>query len=568
MENKNPYTDTVTRRYQNSDYEKTKEGWVKKIKETEEAAAQQASPADTKKEYTDEELAEYAKKASDEALRKAGAGRDERMRVAAKKEILRRKNEGMPEPERSDNPFDEGLAKGMFDEFPTKVFGGKEYINKGQGWEVLEKSRAAVGEIRVWSGEKYQKTATGWKYLGKASGNDAGAKEESKTKKTEKSAEEIALADALKEHKVTDEQLNALPTGTEIIQHDELSDTDVHCIKQEDGTWLETSTNDSYSLADYPDLFNHPDAKFVDAIIPEAKPAWDKDWPESVDKLTNRADPETIHAEAKKIAEAKVRAKYPTDEDFLKEQIESFEKNDWLKPFGWDGMTDEDKKKYADQSIRYQIAIEVRDMLGSSRYPISKTTQIANIKGAWRAMKQAERDAKAKSEYDAFLATNEGAAGEKALGEKIKSILDDWHKAENEIESQAIKGILDILKDSPTKSLVEDSILRIGRESLEIENRDYRGVQVNWRRIWDEKDKKSFTVQATGYGATKPGSIEAKSIILEAEFLMNEELQTVAKDAIEKYASTQHEYGQKMKELEKSNTKYDWETVYAKYSKE
>lgn len=171
MKNNNPYTDTTTRKYQNSNYEKTKEGWVKKVEQTEAAAAAQASPADTKKEYTDEELAEYAKKASDEALRKAGSGRDERMRIAAKKEILRRKNEGMPEPEKTDNPFDEGMEKGWFDEFPTKVFGGKEYINKGQGWEVLEKARAAVGEIRTWSGEKYQKTATGWKYIGKADGS-------------------------------------------------------------------------------------------------------------------------------------------------------------------------------------------------------------------------------------------------------------------------------------------------------------------------------------------------------------------------------------------------------------
>lgn len=485
MENKNPYTDTVTRRYQNSDYEKTKEGWVKKIKETEEQAAQQASPADTKKEYTDEELAEYAKKASDEALRKAGSGRDERMRIAAKKEILRRKNEGMPEPEKSDNPFDEGMEKGLFDEFPTKVFGGKEYINKGQGWEILEKSRAAVGEIRVWSGEKYQKTNTGWKYLGKASGKDAGAKKETKEKADKKSLEE--------------------------------------------------------------------------------KPAWDKDWPESVDKLTNRADPETIHAEAKKIAEAKVRAKYPTDEDFLKEQIESFEKNDWLKPFGWDGMTDEDKKKYADQSIRYQIATEARDMLGSIRHPISKTAQIENIKNAWKTMKQAERDAKAKAEYDAFLATNEGAAGEKALGEKIKSILDDWHKAESEIESQTIKSVLDILKDSPAKGLVESGTISIGRETLRIENRDYRGVEVNWRQDWKTSEK-SFGVQAVGFGFVHPGSQDAQAVILEAQFLTDEKLQTVAKDAIEKYADTQHEYGQKMKELEKQNTEYDWDEVYKKYS--
>lgn len=567
MKNKNPYTDTTTRRYQNSDYEKTDAGWVKKVKETEEQAAQQASPADTKKEYTDEELAEYAKKASDEALRKAGSGRDERMRIAAKREILRRKNEGMPEPEKTDNPFDEGMEKGLFDEFPTKVFGGKEYINKGQGWEVLEKSRAAVGEIRVWSGEKYQKTNTGWKYLGKASGNEAGAKKESKTKKTEKSAEEIALADALKEHKVTDEQLNALPAGTEITQHDELSGTDMHCIKQEDGTWLETSTNESYSLADYPDLFNHPDSKFVDAIIPEAKPAWDKDWPESVDKLTNRADPETIHAEAKAAAEAKVRAKYPTDEDFLKEQIESFEKNDWLKPFGWDGMTDEDKKKYAAQGIGNMIGIEVRNMLGDWRHSISKTTQIANIKGAWRAMKQAERDAKAKADYDAFMATNEGAAGEKALGGKIKEILDGWEAEENRVKKNVISQVLDILDDSPAKSLIEESNLFIGRENLRFENKDFRGVEIGWRRRWDDRETRDFTVQAAGYGAVAPGSSDAQAVILEAQFLTNERLQSVAKQAIEEYGEIQHEWRNKMDELEKQNTEYNWDEVYAKYSK-
>lgn len=565
MENKNPYTDTTTRRYQNSDYEKTDAGWVKKIKETEEQAAQQASPADTKKEYTDEELAEYAKKASDEALRKAGSGRDERMRIAAKKEILRRKNEGMPEPEKSDNPFDEGMEKGLFDEFPTKVFGGKEYINKGQGWEILEKSRAAVGEIRVWSGEKYQKTNTGWKYLGKASGKDAGAKKETREKTDKKSLEETLLADSLKGHNVTKEQLDKLPVGTEITQHDELSDTDIHCIKVENGNWLETNQNHEYSVDDMLEGCNHADATFVNAVIPEEKSAWNKDWPESVDKLTNRADAETIHAEAKKIAEAKVRAKYPTDEDFLKEQIESFEKNDWLKPFGWDGMTDEDKKKYADQSIKYQIATEVRSILGKPGKTISKTAQIENIKNAWSSLKKAERDAKAKADYDAFLATNEGASGEKALGEKIKSILDDWHKAESEIESQTIKDILDILKDSPAKGLVESGTISIGRETLRIENRDYRGVEVNWRQDWKTSEK-SFGVQAVGFGFVHPGSQDAQAVILEAQFLADEKLQTVAKDAIEKYADTQHEYGQKMKELEKQNTEYDWDEVYKKYS--
>lgn len=165
------YTDTTFRTYGKSKYEKTDKGWAKQVEEKQQTAQS------GQKEYTDEELAGFARKASDASLKKAGAGANERMRIAAKKELLRRQSEGASEPAPSENPFDDGMQKGLFDEFPTRMFGETEYINKGQGWEVLEKGRGAqIGEIRDWKGGKYQKTANGW--VPYTQGGGASAKKE------------------------------------------------------------------------------------------------------------------------------------------------------------------------------------------------------------------------------------------------------------------------------------------------------------------------------------------------------------------------------------------------------
>lgn len=43
-----------------------------------------------------------------------------------------------------------------------------ESVSPDQTADILCKGRkASIGEVRVWSGERYQKTSTGWKYLGK-----------------------------------------------------------------------------------------------------------------------------------------------------------------------------------------------------------------------------------------------------------------------------------------------------------------------------------------------------------------------------------------------------------------
>lgn len=478
MKNNNPYTDTTTRKYQNSNYEKTEEGWVKKIESTEAAAAAQASPADTKKEYTDEELAEYAKKASDEALRKAGAGRDERMRIAAKKEILRRKNEGMPEPEKSDNPFDEGMEKGLFDEFPTKVFGGKEYINKGKGWEVLEKARAAVGEIRTWSGEKYQKTATGWKYIGKA---DGGSKSSAEKK--------------------------------------------------------------------------------------EEKP-YDKPWPESLDKLTNRAEYRTIREEAEKAAENKFDGQYPDPEVFYKEMADYYEKYSWSsEKFPKDG-TDEEKAQWKKEQKDRWIMVEASEIMGSRRGEPSKTSMIANIKSYWKGVQEKKDKVKADADYKALIESNEGAAGRKAFGEALKANAQEFITKKNEIKAQ----LLDTIKSQFATGVFTDAemdkmrIRLSGDSKMSISGLSSRweDVEVYYRKRWGDEGRK-YEVQTTSYGSIEPGSAEAKIVLLQAQCLSNPQIIEAIKGAIEKVDEAKKVMQVQTKELEAKYPDYRESEVWDEY---
>lgn len=478
MKNNNSYTDTTTRQYQNSNYEKTKEGWVKKVEQTE-AAAAQASPADTKKEYTDEELAEYAKKASDEALRKAGAGRDERMRIAAKKEILRRKNEGMPEPEKTDNPFDEGMEKGWFDEFPTKVFGGKEYINKGQGWEVLEKARAAVGEIRTWSGEKYQKTATGWKYIGKADGSAKSAVEKK-----------------------------------------------------------------------------------------EEKP-YDKAWPESLDKLTNRATYGAIRKEAEKAAENKFDEQYPDPEVFYKEKYDYYKKYPWFSKLVSEGVTDEEKDQWKKDQKDGWIAVEASEITGRRRGNTSKTSMIANIKSYWKGVQEKKDKAKADADYKALVESNEGAAGRKAFGEALKANAQEFITKKNEIKAQ----LLDTIKSRvATGVLTEEEMGRMkirlagdGRMEISgISKSRWDEVVVYYGKRWGDEERE-YKVQTTAFGSVKPGSEEAKIVAMQAQCLSNPELITAIKDSIEKVDEAKKAMEVQTKELEAKYPDYRESEVWGEY---
>lgn len=80
--------------------------------------------------YTPEQLADYAKSASDEGLKRAASSGDEQMRVAAKKEIARRKNEGMESD--TDNPFDKGTVQKSQGE--ERIFKGQVYEKVDGGW--------------------------------------------------------------------------------------------------------------------------------------------------------------------------------------------------------------------------------------------------------------------------------------------------------------------------------------------------------------------------------------------------------------------------------------------------
>ena len=465
MENNNPYTDTTTRKYQNSNYEKTKDGWVKRVEQTEQAAAAQASPADTKKEYSDEELANFARKASDEALRKAGSGRDERMRVAAKKEILRRKNEGMPEPEKSDNPFDEGLEKGWFDNLPTKKFGNKEYINKGQGWEPLEKGRASVGEIRIWSGEKYQKTATGWKYLGKADGSAPKAKEEPKP--------------------------------------------------------------------------------------------YDKPWPESLDKLTNRASWDEIHTEAEAVAQVRFDEQYPNpEEDFFKELIEDDKKYPWRTPH-YEDLDNQGKEQWkANRKAEWISRDASYIMQPSRRGPApSKTTMISNVKSAWKAIQDKKDRAKADADYKALLESDEGKARKEAFGKALKENVEAFVAIKDSVKENLRNTFNDQLVTTGILSHADFQKMKFRfsqglSEQLRISGLSDRWEDTNiyYGREWGDKER-VYKVDTTSFGRVEPNSKESSVLMLQVQCLSNPAIIDAVKNAIERVNAASHQMREQNKEL-------------------
>ena len=395
-------------------------------------------------------MAEYAKKASDEALRKAGAGRDERMRIAAKKEILRRKNEGMPEPEKSDNPFDEGMEKGLFDEFPTKKFGEKEYINKGQGWEPLEKARAAVGEIRVWSGEKYQKTATGWKYLGKD--GSGGSKETKEEKKAE---------------------------------------------------------------------------------------PYDKAWPESLDKLTNRSSWDEIHDEALAAAEAKFNEEHPDpEESFFKELIEDDRRYTW-RDVHYDDLDEQGKAKWKEDRKAEWVHRQASNIMGEVRRgpSPSKTTMLSNIKSAWTGIKQRRDKKEADAKYKEMLESNEGAAKRREFGEAMKASAEEFIAKKNAIKQELIDVVnTNYVNEHFTdaeKANIKYRIDQNGRLRVSgITDRSWEDIEVRYERKWD-KPEKEYKLQTISYGAIEPGSREAKAFAMQGQFISNPEIIEAVKKAIE-----------------------------------
>lgn len=94
-------------------------------------ASQEKGDQDSQQQsYSPEQLADYAKSASDEGLKRAASSGDEQMRVAAKKEIARRKNEGMEND--TDNPFDKGsIQKSKKEE---RIYKGQVYEKIDGGW--------------------------------------------------------------------------------------------------------------------------------------------------------------------------------------------------------------------------------------------------------------------------------------------------------------------------------------------------------------------------------------------------------------------------------------------------
>lgn len=542
------FTDTTYRKYQNSNYEKTADGWIKKVEKAEET-----SQKPVKKEYSDEELAEYAKKASDESLRKAGSGRDERMRIAAKKEIARRRNEGMPEPEKSDNPFDEGMKKGLFDEFPIKTVLGKEYINKGQGWEILEKGkRASIGEVRTWSGEKYQRTKDGWKYLGKISGS---------TKLSEKK-EAIGIAD-ITEVNVGDEveDYNGLKWTVDRVYHSldnaKSAGEDVSELVSESWTGPVVVVNGTEGKNIVFGYGEEGAAKFKYAEKKEIKEPQvlktSNPWPESVDKLTNRSSFDEIEDAAGEVAKEMFEQEFPTDEakeEWYQKRIEEDKKYSWRTPT-YPEQDEQAQKEWKQRERSAWISRKKSGLMGwGARTPISKTAKIANIKGAWKGIADRKEKAAAKAEKEAYAASEKGIKAAEEFKKNMEYRMDEFHKAKDEAKSSMISSIesnSSTIKNNPElKGKLEYSLSSDGL-NIKGASGKWSDVEVYFRKPWGGERK--YEVQTSAYGALQPDSPEVKAIQLQVDFMTNPQIIEATKSAVLKVEEAQKTYHTALEDL-------------------
>lgn len=555
MEKKAQFTDTTTRQYQNSNYQKTEQGWVKQAK----AKEQPASNGGGQQEYSDEQLAEYARKASDEALRKAGAGASERMRIAAKREILRRKNEGMPEPEKTDNPFDEGLAKGLFDEFPTKTVLGKGYINKGQGWEILEKGKKAeIGEIRTWSGEKYQRTETGWKYLGKANEKSNSKEDDSETPKVNTKAQDYNLEEVtIKEvARVSDKE-----AVKHLLNHWDKSGAMADAIKsgEADSYKYIVGVETKYGSAAYvwADEGVHYPSK-----TPE-KSGYDKPWPQSVDKMTNRASDYEIFEAAKAAAKLKFEEKYPDKEDFFKKEIEDSGKYSWMTKYS--ELPDAEKAMWKDSKLSVWLQKEARTILGfgpRGEKP-SKTTQIANIKTAyWGVAKRKEAAAKEKS-YAEYLASDTGKARVAEVSAKIKEAITNYRQ-KVEVTKSELQGIF--LQTEIVGLSTEDKERlqwNVHSESLSARGLGTSGwdsLEISYRQGWGGDTTRKYEVRISG-DTLQPGDEDVKKAQLQLAFLTNTTLVDQAKHAMENIDEAQKSMREFKKQMKGEYSDLDVDSI-------
>lgn len=77
--------------------------------QSEQQSSEQPESQSQEKQYTPEQLDTYAKAASDKALKAASVSGNEILRIAAKKELNRRKQEGL-EIQKNENPFEDAAS--------------------------------------------------------------------------------------------------------------------------------------------------------------------------------------------------------------------------------------------------------------------------------------------------------------------------------------------------------------------------------------------------------------------------------------------------------------------------
>lgn len=136
---------------------KTSDGWVPvkekkdKIKTDEDSSNKENSNQEPeKKEYSEKELAEFAKQTSESDLKQAASGSDEKLRIAAKKELERRNIEETPKTE--ENSKESNVDDKVKDRDLNKY--------KKKQLDIILKNNPSPDEIHTWIRSEYDiKTA-------------------------------------------------------------------------------------------------------------------------------------------------------------------------------------------------------------------------------------------------------------------------------------------------------------------------------------------------------------------------------------------------------------------------
>lgn len=467
MEKKNKveHSDKIVRDWNGQKYEKTEAGWSRMKDEP------QVEQPSGQKEYTDEELDKFARSASDMGLKKSSQSGNERMRVAAKRELMRRRNEGVDAPAPTGNPFDDSE------------------IQKGSDSDTLEKGkRAAIGEIRDWDGKKYQKTVNGWVPVKQG-------------KTGPKSIERLNLTEEQKS------KLSKFYDPQDAYNHFlEFDAPDMHKDSYQNFVeWASDGRDTSMVVESLASLLG---------ITPEQALELDKEYNEKLIKNVERffqapvvgtvaEDYNGERVEIKAVADL-------SDEVAVRKLLSNFDRS---------GAMADQLEEAKEMGIKYIVGVDsdygktayVWGEEGVS-YPNAKQTQ--SVQGL------PERNLKVEDGRVQLHTKTRGWKNITSLDEGREILLDELE----EEEMESAKGIALLLQNATG---VEAEV-RLGNDSAEIyvKGDNFRSFSVRYAPVSyrDENGPREIEMSCPSFSRVKPGSTEAKSVTMFSTLINSPEL--------------------------------------------